>query len=224
MLQVFTSHDPQWESEGRDQEPFNLPRQGTQDAVVTAVAAANSNTIFVNSTGTPVAMPWLQGVWAVIQAWFPGQECDNSIADVLTGVVNPEGRLPVSFPRRIENSPAYDNFPGEKLDGQLKVEYAEDLFVPYRHYDLVLNDRPNFAFGYGLSYTTFFYGDSKVIPSIKSHDRSIAEIKVSNTGSKPGGTVIQLYFGRKAPAAEHPVKSLIAFQKIRLADGQLWDI
>ncbi|KAJ5711981.1 hypothetical protein N7488_006137 [Penicillium malachiteum] len=110
---IFTGHDPQWESEGRDQDSFNLPRRGTQDGVVSAVAAANPNTIFVNSTSVAIAMPWLESVLAVVQAWFPGQECGNSIADVLTGVMNPEGRLPVSFPRRIQDAPAFDNFPGE---------------------------------------------------------------------------------------------------------------
>ncbi|KAJ6031777.1 hypothetical protein N7540_002509 [Penicillium herquei] len=218
---VFTGHDSQWESEGRDQDSFHLPRRGTQDGVVSAVATANTNTIVVNSTGVAIAMPWLESVCAVVQAWFPGQECGNSIADVLTGVVNPEGRLPVSFPRRIQDAPAFDNFPGEYVDGQLKVTYAEDVFVGYRWYDSLAGDTLNFPFGHGLSYTTFSYG-SMVISDLSSEkeDTLVASLEVSNTGIVYGGIVIQIYGGIESPAAQHPLKSLVAFQKIHLTAGE----
>lgn len=118
---VFTGHDPQWETEGRDQDSFNLPRG--QNSVVAAVAAANNNTIVVNSTGVAIAMPWLSDVQAVLQAWFPGQECGNSIADILTGTVCPEGRLPTTFPKALEDAPAHGNFPGEYDEsGQLRED------------------------------------------------------------------------------------------------------
>ncbi|KAJ5704151.1 hypothetical protein N7493_011289 [Penicillium malachiteum] len=218
---VFTGHDPQWESEGRDKDSFHLPRRGTQDGVVSAVAAANPNTIVVNSTGVAIAMPWPESVCAVVQAWFPGQECGNSIAEVMTGVVNPEGRLPVSFPRRIQDAPAFDNFPGEYVDGQLKVTYAEDVFVGHRWYDAIVGDTLNFPFGHGLSYTTFSYGSMVVSDhSSEKEDTMIARLEVSNTGTVYGGTVIQIYGGIESPAAQHPLKSLVAFKKIHLTTGE----
>ncbi|KAJ5099892.1 hypothetical protein N7532_006893 [Penicillium argentinense] len=213
---VFTGHDPQWESEGRDQDSFHLPRRGTQDAVVTAVAANNSNTIVVNSTGVAIAMPWLQSVRAVVQSWFPGQECGNSIADILTGAVNPEGRLPVTFPRHIEDAPAHGNFPGGYVDGQLKVTYAEDVFVGYRHYDKHPSDSINFPFGHGLSYTKFRYSQMTVTEYDFSSDSFVVNVDVSNAGSVHGGTVIQLYLGLASPIPEHPTKSLVGFKKVRI--------
>lgn len=215
---VFTGHDPQWETEGRDQDSFNLPRQGSQDALVAAVASANRNTIVVNSTGVAVAMPWLDQVAALLQTWFPGQECGNSIADVLTGAVNPEGHLPVSFPQQIEDAPAHGNFPGEYVSGQLKVHYAEGVFVGYRHYDRLSRNKVNFPFGYGLSYTSFRFGEMQV--SRQSEDIYSVTVDVSNTGSMAGGTLVQVYAGKGVQSAEHPTKSLVAFQKIRLQPSE----
>jgi len=134
---VCTGHTPDWETEGQDQQSFNLPASGSQDALVAAVAKANKNVIVVNNTGVAIAMPWLDDVSAVIQAWFPGQEAGNAIADVLLGKVNPSGRLPVSFPKALEDVPAYGNFPGEVVNGRPEVEYAEGVFIGYRHYDRV---------------------------------------------------------------------------------------
>ncbi|KAI6755978.1 hypothetical protein HG530_011714 [Fusarium avenaceum] len=215
---VFTGHDPQWETEGRDQGSFNLPSNGSQDQLVTAVAAANKNTIVVNSTGVAVAMPWLDQVPAVLQAWFPGQECGNAIADVLTGSVNPEGHLPVSFPKRIEDAPAYGNFPGEYVNGRLEVDYAEGVFVGYRHFDHQPRDKVNFPFGHGLSYTTFGYGDMAV--ENKPSGVYIVSVDVSNTGNVAGGTAVQVYVGRSNKSTDHPVKSLVAFQRVFLQPGQ----
>lgn len=216
---VFTGHDPQWETEGRDQDSFHLPRKGTQDSLVSAVAAANSKTVVVNSTGVAIAMPWLDQVAAVVQAWFPGQECGHSIADVLTGAVNPEGRLPVSFPKNIEDAPAYGNFPGEYVNGQLKVTYAEGVFVGYRHYDRLDRTKVNFPFGHGLSYTSFEYGAMSVTKQQADNALSIA-VNVSNTGGVAGGALVQIYAGRSTPSADHPVKALVAFQKVQLQPGE----
>ncbi|OIW31479.1 family 3 glycoside hydrolase [Coniochaeta ligniaria NRRL 30616] len=215
---VFTGHDPQWETEGRDQESFHLPRRGSQDALVSAVAAANRNTVVVNSTGVAVAMPWLDDVAGLLQTWFPGQECGNSIVDVLTGSVCPEGHLPATFPRRIEDAPAYGNFPGTYDDGgQLKVAYAEGVFVGYRHYDRLSKDKVNFPFGFGLSYTSFSLEDMEVSRGTK--DTFTVACKVSNTGKVAGGVAVQVYVGRAQQRVEHPVKCLVAFHKVRLPVG-----
>ncbi|KAH6618830.1 glycoside hydrolase superfamily [Boeremia exigua] len=220
---VFTGHDPQWETEGLDQESFHLPRNGSQDSLVSAVAAANDRTIVVNSTGVAVAMPWLDQVSSVLQAWFPGQECGNSIADVLTGVVNPEGRLPVSFPTRIEDAPAHGNFPGTEVSGRLEVIYAEDVFVGYRHYDRFGQDKLNFAFGHGLSYTTFDYGTMQIN---RLDDETLnVRLSVQNTGSFQGATVVQLYVGKGAnDRTDQVVKSLVGFKKVRLRPGQCEEV
>ncbi|CAI4214113.1 unnamed protein product [Parascedosporium putredinis] len=215
---VFTGHDPQWETEGRDQESFNLPRSGSQDALVSAVAGVNKNTIVVNSTGVAVAMPWLDQISALTQTWFPGQECGNSIADVLTGAVNPEGHLPASFPKRVEDAPAHGNFPGEYVDGKLKVKYAEGVFVGYRHYDRLPKEKLNFAFGHGLSYTSFDLGNLTVAKS--SDDVYTVTLNVTNTGNLEGGTVAQVYGGKVEQREDHPVKALVAFRKVRLQPGE----
>ncbi|OIW31448.1 hypothetical protein CONLIGDRAFT_595837 [Coniochaeta ligniaria NRRL 30616] len=215
---VFTGHDPQWETEGRDRGSFHLPCRGSQDSLVAAVAHANSNTIVVNSTGTPVAMPWLGQVKAVVQAWFAGQECGNAIADVLTGAVNPEGHLPVTFPRRIEDSPAHGNFPGRYVDGRLEVEYAEGIFVGYRHFDRLPREKVNFPFGYGLSYTSFQLGKVRVLRV--SQEAFSVTVDVSNTGGLPGGTAVQVYAGSASRAPQNPIKSLVAYCKVRLQPGE----
>ncbi|KAI1341010.1 family 3 glycoside hydrolase [Xylariaceae sp. FL0016] len=215
---VFTGHDPQWETEGQDQASFNLPKKGSQDALVGKVASANSNTIVVNSTGVAIAMPWLSDIAGLVQAWFPGQECGNSISDVLTGAVNPEGRLPVSFPKRLEDAPAHGSFPGEHVDGRLKVEYKEGVFVGYRHYDRFGKDKINFPFGYGLSYTSFQFG--QMLVSKESDYISLVAVDVTNTGAEAGGVLVQVYAGRSEVSADHPVKSLVAFKKVRLAAGE----
>ena len=140
-----------WQSEGFDRPNMDLP--GKQDALVEQVAAANPRTIVVLNTGSPITMPWLEKVAAVVQAWYPGQECGNAIADVLFGDTNPSGKLPQTFPVRLEDTPTYLDFPGENG----KVYYGEGLFVGYRYYDKK-KIAPLFPFGFGLSYTTFDYG------------------------------------------------------------------
>ncbi|WQF83670.1 Putative glycoside hydrolase, family 3, glycoside hydrolase family 3 domain, immunoglobulin [Colletotrichum destructivum] len=216
---VFTGHDPQWETEGRDQESFHLPCD--QDGLIGVVAAANRNTVVVNSTGVAVAMPWLGDVAALAQSWFPGQECGNAIADVLTGAVCPEGKLPVSFPTRVEDAPAHGNFPGERdAGGRLRVEYAEGVFVGYRHYDRVGKEVLNFPFGYGLSYTTFDYAGFRVTRKADVADEFEVSVDVSNTGAVAGGAVVQVYAGKTERSADTPVKVLVAFDKVRLQAGE----
>ncbi|KKK20922.1 hypothetical protein P175DRAFT_0454317 [Aspergillus ochraceoroseus IBT 24754] len=224
---VFTGHAPDWETEGQDQVSFHLPSDGSQDRLVAAVGAVNPNTIVVNCTGVAVAMPWLDDVKAVVQAWFPGQEAGNAIADVLTGAVNPSGRLPVSFPRRLEDAPAYGNFPGEYIENgkgkHLHVKYEEGVFVGYRHYDRSEETRSTvlFPFGYGLSYTTFAHANHQASIHEATDDTSLAvTVDVTNTGPRAGAEVVQVYAGAKAVSAENPVKELIGFAKVHLEPGE----
>lgn len=215
---IFTGHTPAWETEGQDQISFNLPRNGSQDKLVETVASVNPKTIVVNSTGVAVALPWLDKVSALIQAWFPGQEAGNAIADIISGTVNPSGRLPISWPKRLEDTPAYGNFPGEVKHGQLTVKYKEGVFVGYRHYDRISKDSIHFPFGFGLSYTTFSLCHGKV--SQMSANEFQATVSVKNTGTCPGSTVVQLYVGRKNVSDEHPIKTLSAFQKVHVEPDQ----
>ncbi|KAB2576565.1 Beta-glucosidase B [Lasiodiplodia theobromae] len=215
---VFTGHTKDWETEGQDQASFHLPADGSQDALVAAVAAANPNTVVVNSTGVAVAMPWIDDVAAVVQTWFPGQEAGNAIADVLLGTVNPSGRLPTSFPRRLEDAPAHGNFPGEYVDGRLEVKYAEDVFMGYRHFDRVGSDKVLFPFGFGLSYTSFALSGFHVQPNEQVFDVAVS---VTNTGAVAGAQVVQVYAGPAGKTAvEVPVKQLVGFQRVVLQPGE----
>jgi beta-glucosidase len=211
---VFTGHIPAWETEGQDQLSFNLPRDGSQDKLVDAIAAVNKKTIVVNSTGVAVALPWLDNVSALVQAWFPGQEAGNAIADIISGTVNPSGRLPISWPKRIEDAPAYGNFPGETVEGQRTVHYKEGVFVGYRHYDRIAKEKVQFPFGFGLSYSTFSLFSGHVTQPTKSTFK--ATIAAKNTGHVAGATVVQLYVGRKTTPRDHPIKTLAAFKKVFL--------
>ncbi|KAH9860484.1 hypothetical protein J1614_011815 [Plenodomus biglobosus] len=215
---IFTGHIPAWETEGQDQVSFHLPRHASQDRLIDTVASANPNTIVVNSTGVAVALPWLPNIAALIQAWFPGQEAGHAIADIISGAVNPSGRLPISWPTRIENAPAYGNFPGHTTNGQLTVRYEEDVFVGYRHYDRVAKGALEFPFGFGLSYTEFSMSGGRV--ANMSSTAFSASVEVRNVGGVAGGVVVQVYVGRKIKSERHPVKTLVAFKKVVLGPGE----
>lgn len=221
---VFTGHDPAWETECQDQHSFELPKNGSQDRLVSAVAASNPNTIVVNSTGVAVAMPWLSEIQGLVQTWFPGQEAGNAIADILTGTQNPEGRLTCSFPKQIEDCAAHGNFPGEYTGRQLHVEYAEGVFVGYRHFDRLTPDKVNFPFGFGLSYTTFDFNNLAVQESGTSVDEFNVSISVSNTGNVKGATPVQVYVGNEKESNENPIKVLAGFQKVSLDVGESKDV
>jgi beta-glucosidase len=197
--------------EGYDKIRLALP--GDQNALIEAVAAANPRTVVVLHTSTAVAMPWLDKVAAVIEAWYPGQEAGSSIAAVLFGDVNPSGRLPITFPRDETQGPAqrWWEYPG---DGHT-VQYSEGVLVGYRWYDAT-GQEPLFAFGHGLSYTTFDYSDIKISGS---GDTRTVQVRVRNTGKRSGSEVVQLYVGMPDEAAEPP-KQLKGFEKIALAPGE----
>ncbi len=209
---LFIGTNGDWESEGFDRTDMELP--GRQAELVERVAAANPNTIVVLQTGAPVTMGWLDKVPAVLEAWFPGQECGNAIADVLFGDVNPSGKLPTTFPKRLEDNPAYINYPGER--GQ--VFYGEGIFVGYRYYDKKKIE-PLFPFGHGLSYTTFAYSNLRIDPAEASEEVRIS-VDVQNTGSRAGKEVVQLYVRDVEASVLRPEKELRGFQKVALEPGE----
>ena len=217
---VFTGHTTAWETEGQDQTSFHLPKDGSQDRLVAAVAAANpKNTIVINSTGVAIAMPWLDSISGLLQTWFPGQEAGNSIADVLTGKVNAQGALTCSFPKRLSSCPAHGNFPGDYVGRQLTVKYAEGVFVGYRHFDTLPAEAVNFPFGFGLSYTTFSFADLTVVPKSGGSEWSV-KVNVANTGRLAGAAVVQVYVGNSKRNPTNPIKALVSFGKTTLEAGE----
>jgi len=219
---VFVGLSDEWESEGFDRPDMELV--GDQAALIEKVAAANANTVVVLNTGSPITMNWLDKVAAVVQAWYPGQECGNAIADVLFGDVNPSGRLPQTFPRQLEDNPAYINYPGENG----RVHYGEGIFVGYRYYDKKKIE-PLFPFGYGLSYTTFAYRNLRLSASDTSTGLSArvdvdedlqVSVDVQNTGPRAGQEVVQLYVRDLESSLMRPEKELKAFAKVSLEPGE----
>jgi beta-glucosidase len=209
---VVVGTDDDWETEGEDRAGLALPLD--QDDLVAAVVAANPNTIVVVNTGSPVTMPWLASVPAVLQLWFPGQELGDALVDVLTGAAEPGGRLPVTFPRRLEDTPAFDHYPGA---GDGTAVYAEGLLIGHRWYDREDID-PLFPFGHGLGYTTFELGVASVGGGVE-HGVEVT-VDVRNTGSRRGSEVVQLYVEPPAGDAARPLRTLAGFARIDLDPGE----
>ena len=207
VVVVGTNGD--WETEGRDRKTMDLP--GRQVELIEAVAAVNRRTIVVVNAGSPVTMDWVDGVPAVLQSWFLGQETGNALADVLLGTVDASGRLPTTIPKALRDTPAFTNYPGEFG----KVHYGEGLYIGHRWYD-ARGIEPRFAFGHGLSYTTFDYG-ALVVEA--SGDGAVATVRVTNTGSRAGTETVQLYVHDVEASVDRPPKELKAFTKVRLAPG-----
>ncbi len=178
---VFAGLNAEWDNEGLDRHRLELPQR--QNELIARVAAANPRTVVVLQTGSPVTLPWLDAVPAVLQAWYPGQECGNAIADVLLGAAEPGGRLTQTWPLRESDSVAFGqplNYPGQ--DGH--VRYDEGLFIGYRHYQQ-RGLQTLFPFGHGLSYTEFEYGPLRGLPSrFKAGDSITVEVPVRNTGRR----------------------------------------
>jgi len=211
---VFAGLTDEWESEGFDRPDMELP--GDQAALIEQVAAANPNTIVVLNVGSPLNMSWLCNAAAVVQAWYLGQETGNAIADVLFGDVNPSGKLSTTFPKRLQDNPAYLNYPGE--NGQ--VLYGEGLFVGYRYYDKK-DIAPLFPFGYGLSYTTFAYRNLQLSkPKFSAGETIGFSVDVENTGSRAGKEIVQVYVRDTQSRLVRPEKELQAFAKVMLEPGE----
>ena len=204
----------EWESEGFDRADMRLV--GQQDELIARVAAANPNTIVVLNVGSPVKMPWVDAVPAILQSWYGGQEAGNALADLLFGDVNPSGKLPTTFPVRLEDNPAFINYPGENG----KVYYGEGLFVGYRYYDKK-QIAPLFPFGHGLSYTQFDYANLRLNgESFEPGDEIVVQVDVTNTGERAGQEVVQLYVRDEESSLTRPWQELKAFTKVHLEPGE----
>jgi beta-glucosidase len=226
VVLVATDHS----GEGVDRDSLELP--GSQNDMILAIANANDNTVVLLRTGGPVLMPWIEKVPNVLEAWYPGMEEGNSIASVLFGDVNPSGKLPVTFGKRLEDYPANtaEQYPG--IDGV--VDYSEGIFVGYRYFD-EQDIQPLFAFGHGLSYTSFDYVNLSVelkqasqegtdfgIDSIRPSTPTIeVGVEIRNTGSHAGAEVVQLYLGVPNKRVAMPPKQLKSFRKVFLEPDQI---
>jgi len=209
---VFAGMPEVFETEGNDRPDMELP--GRQNELIQSVARANPNTVVVLNCGAPVTMPWINEVPAVLTAFYPGQEGGNAVAGVLLGEINPSGKLTVTFPQRLEDTPAYINYPGTR-----EVFYGEGLFVGYRYYDK-RRIEPLFPFGHGLSYTTFEYGRIEAPASFQPGETVQVSLPVKNTGRQPGKEVVQLYIHDRQSSLPRPPKELKAFSKISLLPGE----
>ena len=208
--------------EGHDRQQYGLPY--AQDRLIEALASANSNLVYVNISGNGVAMPWLSKVPAVVQGWFVGSEAGEAIASVLAGDVNPSGKLPFTWYTGLEQCGAHalNAFPGVwREDHQIiDEEYKEGIYVGYRWTDKQ-KLKPLFAFGHGLSYTTFKLGKlSADKQQMTANEKLTFTIPVTNTGSVAGAETVQLYISDKKSSVDRPVKELKAFQKVFLQPGE----
>jgi beta-glucosidase len=157
-------------------------------------------------------MPWVASVSGLVQAWYGGNETGNAIADILYGDVNPSGKLPLSFPVCVEDNPAYLNYRSERG----RVLYGEDIFIGYRFYEAVKR-KTQFAFGWGLSYTTFQLSDLRV--SLETPELVHISVNVANTGKRDGAEVVQVYISQRTPSVRRPLKELKGFVKVFVQKG-----
>jgi len=202
------------ESEGYDRENLNLTQQ--QISLVQAVSKAQPESVIILNTGSAVAMSeWIDNVKVVLQAWLMGQAGAGAIADILFGEINPSGKLAETFPIKLENTPAFINFPGDAGE----VRYGEGLYVGYRYYDA--KKMPvQFPFGFGLSYTTFDYSNLQVAEAFTDIDGLTISVDVTNTGDVAGKEIVQVYVHDHEASLSRPIKELKGFAKVELAPGE----
>lgn len=218
VVVVGLHHRPGGDSENWDRKHLNLPKKQIQ--LIKDTAKKNKNTLVVLVSGSPVAMSeWIDDVPVVLQAWYAGMEGGHALADIIFGDVNPSGKLPITFPKQLSDSPAHKNentFPGKD-----KVFYEEDIFVGYRHFD-TQKIEPLFPFGFGLSYSEFEYSNL-ILDKHELHkgDTLTIEVDVKNISECKGAEVIQLYVSEVHSAVERPIKELKGFEKIILKAGEL---
>lgn len=213
--------------EDTDRKELGLPYG--QDQVIAALSKANKNLVVVNISGNAIAMPWVKEVPAIMQAWYLGSEAGSAIASVLVGDVNPSGKLPFTFPASLQDVGAHKlgEYPGTpRNDGSNIVDekYNEGLFVGYRWADKE-KTKPLFPFGHGLSYTTFTYGKAVADKKVLGQDEVLTvTVPVTNTGSREGSEVVQLYISDLKSSLPRPVKELKGFSKVKLAPGETKEV
>jgi len=207
---VVVGTNADWETEGEDRTTMDLP--GRQDELIRAVADVNPNTVVVINAGSPVSMPWIDQVAAVLQVWFPGEELGNAVLDVLLGDAEPGGRLPMTVPMRLEDTPAFLSHPGQSG----LARYDEHQFIGYRWYD-ARDIVPRFPFGHGLGYTTWSVGHAEIEGSID--DGFTVRVDITNTGTRGGSTVVQCYVEAPSDGPHRPVRELRGFAKVHAVPG-----
>ena len=217
---------PYQDCEGNDRKTYDLPYD--QDKVISALAKANSRLVVVGISGNSFDMPWKGEVNAIVQGWFLGSEAGNALADVLTGVANPSGKLPFTWTKTLNDVGAHalNTYPGTWREGKdiIDEEYAEGVFVGYRWTDKK-KITPEFAFGHGLSYTTFELSSLRASGDLSGENGTmIFTVNVKNTGSREGAEVVQLYVHDDKASVERPYKELKGFAKVSLKPGESRDV
>ena len=213
ILIVGTNSD--WETEGNDRADFNLP--SNQNKLIEAILETNQKTTLIINTGSPIHMPWANKAKAVVQTWFAGQEFGNALVDILTGEVNPSGKLPTSFPRKIEDTPAYKTYPGNDL----QMNYDEKLLVGHRWYEKH-SIKPLFCFGHGLSYTNFKYQNLEV--EVNDGFSVSCKFEIHNVGDISGAEIAQCYVSFAEAQQDEPCKTLQGFVKEEIGVNQIQKI
>jgi len=216
---IVVGNSSRLESEGFDRPTMDLP--AGQDELIEAVAAVNKKTVVVLVAGSPVTMTkWIGRVPVILEAWYGGQEAGHAIGDIAFGVQNPSGKLPVTFPKQLADSPSHGFYPGENLH----TTYGEGIYVGYRGFDKKAVE-PLFPFGYGLSYTRFDYTSLSVTPAKVAADGSIkVSLRVRNRGTRAGAEIVQLYVRDVKSSVDRPIKELKGFRRVMLAPGETRDI
>ena len=207
---IVAGTNSDWETEGNDRKNLELPCN--QDELINQITEINSNCVVVLNTGAPVSMSWSKKPKAIIQSWFGGQEYGNALMDIIFGKINPSGKLPTSFPTKIEDTPAYSSYPGENS----QMNYEEKLLIGYRWYEKK-EIQPLFPFGHGLSYTNYKYENLKIE---KKAEKIFCTLEVSNIGKFDGKEIIQCYVSSPITNEEEPIKTLQSFKKVKIKKGQ----
>ena len=201
-----------------DSDRFGLGLPYGQDAVIEALAKVNPRLAVVIVSGNAVAMPWVDNVNAIVEAWYCGSQSGTALADIIFGDVNPSGKLPVTFPVRLEDNGAHAL--GAYDPASTEAHYSEGIFVGYR-WAQKKDIKPLFAFGHGLSYTTFSYSEAEISRTTMSENGNVTvSVNVTNTGDREGKEIVQLYIGDDECSVERPVMELKAFRKVSIKPGE----
>ena len=207
---IFAGLTENFESEGIDRKNLNIPQN--QNKLIEEICKVNKNVIIVLSNGSPILMPWKDKVKAIITGYLGGEAGAKAMINCILGKINPSGKLAETYPKKIEDTPCFENYPGTELT----VEYKESIYVGYRFYDTT-NIDVLFPFGYGLSYTTFTYSNLKIN---QKKDKIIVTFKIKNTGNFKGKEIAQLYISQEDPKTFKSKKELKGFEKIELEAGE----